>query len=79
MLLLLKHFITEFSAPITTIVFKFCIQLARGQVYCGKENQNPVINFCLLFPFYLFSSLTPMLYIGKFVSKISQELLCLGF
>ena len=48
-------FITEFSAPITARVFKFCIHLERGQVYCWKENQDAVINFCLLFP-----SLTPM-------------------
>ena len=30
------------------------INLERGQVYCGKENQDSVINFCLLFPFFLF-------------------------
>ena len=36
-------------------VFKFCIHLERGQVYCGKENQDAVINFYLLFPFFLFS------------------------
>ena len=50
----IKHFITEFSAPITARVFKFCIHLERGQVYCGKENQDAVINFCLLFPFCFF-------------------------
>ena len=36
-------------------VFKFCIHLESGQVYCGKENQDAEINFCLLFPFLLFS------------------------
>ena len=36
-------------------VFKFCIHLESGQVYCGKENQDAEINFCLLFPFFLFS------------------------
>ena len=36
-------------------VFKFCIHLEHGQVYCGKENQDAEINFCLLFPFFLFS------------------------
>ena len=49
----IKHFITEISAPITARVFKFYINLDRGQVYCGKENQDAVINFCL-FPFFLF-------------------------
>ena len=48
----IKHFITEFSAPITARVFKFCIHLERGQVYCGKENQDAVINFCI-FPFFI--------------------------
>ena len=51
----IKLFVTEFSAPITARVFKFCIHLESGQVYCGKENQDSVINFCLLFPFFLFS------------------------
>ena len=36
-------------------VFKFCIHLEKGQAYCGKESQDAVINFCLLFPFFLFS------------------------
>ena len=36
-------------------VFKFSIHLESGQVYCGKENQDAEINFCLLFPFFLFS------------------------
>ena len=41
-----------FSA-ITARVFKFGIHLERGQVYCGKENQDAVINFYLLFLFFL--------------------------
>ena len=51
----IKLFVTEFSAPITARVFKFCIHLESGQVYCGKETQDAVINFCLPFPFFLFS------------------------
>ena len=34
-------------------VFKFCIHFESGQVYCGKENQDAEINFCL-FLFFLF-------------------------
>ena len=49
----IKLFVTEVSAPITARVFKFCIHLERGQIYCGKENQDAVINLCL-FPFFLF-------------------------
>ena len=52
----IKHFITEVSAPITARVFKFCIHLENGQIYCGKENQGTEINFCLLFPFFLLSN-----------------------
>ena len=71
--------VTDFSASMRAKVFKFCIHLDSAQVYCGKENQDAGINFCLLFPiFCFFPSLTPM-YIGKFVSKISQEQLHLGF
>ena len=36
-------------------VFKFCIHLESGQVYCGEKEQDAEINFCLLFPFLLFS------------------------
>ena len=36
-------------------VFKFLIHLESGQVYCGTENQDPEIYFCLLFPCLLFS------------------------
>ena len=37
-------------------VFKFCLHLAKGQVNCGKENQDAVINF---FHFSFFQSVTP--------------------
>ena len=36
-------------------IFKFCLHLEKGQICCRKENQDAVINFCLLFPFFLFS------------------------
>ena len=39
-------------------VFKFCIHIERSQVYCGKENQDAEINFCLFFPFFFFVSIT---------------------
>ena len=47
-----KLFVIEFSAPITARVFKFLLRLEGGQVYCGKENQDSVIKFCHLFPFF---------------------------
>ena len=99
-----KFSVTNFLASMRARVFKFCIHIESGQVYCGtenktdiyfaffllffishsnvihreicdkyflgllhvgfynlvqvdygKENQVSVINFCLLFPFFLFS------------------------
>ena len=37
----------QFSALIT--VFKCCIHIERDQVYCEKQKQDSVVNFCLLF------------------------------
>ena len=51
----IKTSVTDFSASMRAKVFKFCIHLESGQVYYGKENQDAEINFCLLFPFLLFS------------------------
>ena len=71
-----NFFVTDFSGPKRVRVFKFCIHLQRIEVYCVKENQDAKISFAFLFTFFpFFPSLTP----GKFVSKISQELLQLGF
>ena len=52
----IKNSVTVFSAHVRARVFKFCIHLERSQVYRGKENQDVVINFCLLFQFFLFSN-----------------------
>ena len=49
----IKHFATEFSVPITARVFKFCIHLERGQVYCGKENEDSLLNFAFFFHFFI--------------------------
>ena len=38
--------------------FQFCIHLETSQVYCGAENQDTEINFILLFPFFLFFSIS---------------------
>ena len=51
----MKISVTDFSASMRAKVFKFCVHLESGQVYCGKENQDAEINFYLLFPFLLFS------------------------
>ena len=51
----IKISVTDFSASVRAKVFKFCIHIESGQVFCGKENQDAEFNFCLLFPFFLFS------------------------
>ena len=68
--------VTNFLASMRAKVFKFCIHIESGQVYCGTENKTQIY-FAFFFSF--FPSLTPMLYIGKFVTDISQELLPVGF
>ena len=48
-------FVTDFSASMRAIVFKFLIHLESGQVYCGTENQDAEIYFYHLFPFFSIS------------------------
>ena len=45
----IKFSVTDFLAPMRAWVFKFCVRPDSGQVYCGKENQDAVMYFCLLF------------------------------
>ena len=51
----IKISVTDFSAFMRAKVFKFCIHIESGQVYCEKENHDTEINFCLLFAFFRFS------------------------
>ena len=39
----IKMSITDFSAPLRARIFKFCIHLDSGQLYCGEENQDDEI------------------------------------
>ena len=47
--------VTDFSAPIGASVFKFCVHLQEGKVYCvnGKKDANP--HFAVFFQFFIFS------------------------
>ena len=47
------------SAPISPTVFKFCIHDEDNQMYNCKHNQGSENNFCLVFYFSIFLSLTP--------------------
>ena len=49
--------VTDFSAPIGASVFKFCVHLKVGKVYCvnGNEDANPHFAFffqCFIFSFF---------------------------
>ena len=55
-----KISVTDFSASSGAWVFKLCIHLEGGQVYCVKENQIADVYFSFFFKFSIFPSLTPM-------------------
>ena len=72
-----KFSATNFSSSMRARVFKFCIHMESGRVYCGTENKTAEIYFAF---FFLFSiSHSNVIYIGKFVTNISQELLHIEF
>ena len=65
--------VTDFSAPIAASVFKLCVHLQVGKLYCVNENKdvNPYYAFFFLFFSFL------LLYNTNghfFLSKISQQL-----
>ena len=47
--------VTDFSAPIGASVFKFCVHLQVGKVYCVKENEDANPYFAFFFQFLIFS------------------------
>ena len=55
----IKISVTDFSAPIRDMVFKLCIHVhsEAGKVHCVKENHEVYMYCCLLFPFFLFSTI----------------------
>ena len=46
-----KFSVTYFLASMRAIVFKFCIHIESGQVYCGTENKNEIYS-AFFFPFF---------------------------
>ena len=47
--------VTDFSDPIGASVFKFCVHLQEGKVYCVNENKDANPHFAFLFHFFIFS------------------------
>ena len=45
--------VTDFSAPIGASVFKFCVHLQVGQVYCVNENKDANPSFAFFFQFFI--------------------------
>ena len=46
--------VTDFSALIGTSVFKFCVHLQVGKMYCVNENKDANYHFAF-FQFFIFS------------------------
>ena len=47
--------VTDFSAPIGASVFKFCVHLQAGKVYCVNEHLDANPHFAFFFQFFIFS------------------------
>ena len=47
--------VTDFSAPIGASVFKFCLHLQDGKVYCVNGNLDANPHFAFFFQFFIFS------------------------
>ena len=45
----MKISVTDFSAPIGAIVFKFCVHLQVGKVYGVNENKDAIFQFAFFF------------------------------
>ena len=72
--------VTDFSAPFRASVFKFCVHLQVGKLYCVNENKDANPYFVFFFQFFIFSFCRSyIIHMDIFLSKISQQLLDLGF
>ena len=47
--------VTDFSAPIGASVFKFCVHLQDGKVYCVNGNQDAYPHFAFFLQIFIFS------------------------
>ena len=46
--------VTDFSATIGASVFKFCVHLQEGKVYCVNENYDANPHFAFFFQIFIF-------------------------
>ena len=76
----MKISFTEVSAPIGASVSKFCVHFQIGKVYCVKKIKMLILILPSFLNFSFIFSVTLNKYIWTFfLSKISQQLLDLGF
>ena len=54
----MKISVADFSAPIEASVFKFCVLLQVGKMYCLNENKDAKAHLTFFFNFYFFPSVT---------------------
>ena len=52
----MKISVTDFSTPIGASVFKFCVHLQVGKVYCVNENEDANPHFAFFFQIFKFSN-----------------------
>ena len=72
----IKISVADFSAPIEDRVFKFCVHLQVGKVYCVMKIKMLTLNLPSFIKFFLLSLLYNAY--GHFSPKFSQQLLVLG-
>ena len=72
--------VTDFSGPIETRVFKFCVHLQVGKLYCVNKNWDAYPHFASFFQFFIFSfCFSYIIHMDTFSIKDSQRLLMLEF
>ena len=68
----MKISVADFSVPMGASVFKFCVHLQVGLVYCVNENKDAKIHFAFFFNVFLLS--LPYNTYGRFSSVFSATI-----
>ena len=77
----MENSITDFSALIGASVFKFCVHIQVGKVYCVNEKKKDAYPYlAFFFQFFIFSFCRSyIIHMDIFLSKISQQQFDLAF
>ena len=68
----MKISVTDFSAPIRASIFKLCVQLQVGKVYCVIEIKLLIFILSSIFKFSVFPSVTPIKYINMDIFSVKD-------